>query len=142
MYKLNHILIVDDDQINSLFSQIILEDANACQSVSVCQSTVEALELLRSMCNTPDTPFPDLILLDINMPGLDGFDFLEEYHAQGYNKQHQTVISMFTSSEDPEHLERIKQYESVVGFIPKPLSMVTLNSLLAHHFSPSVNNLS
>ncbi|WP_185196364.1 response regulator [Pontibacter sp. Tf4] len=140
MYKLNHILIVDDDQINSLFSQIILEDANACQTVSVCHSTLEALELLRSIAHTQDAHFPDLILLDINMPELDGFDFLEQYHAQDYHR-FRTLISMFSSSDDPEHLETIKNYSSVIGFIPKPLSMATLNNLLALHFTPPVNNL-
>ena len=140
MYKLKHILIIDDDQINSLFSQIILEDANACQAVSVCQSTIEALELLRSLAGSPDAHFPDLILLDINMPELDGFDFLEQYHHLGYSHTQQTLISMFSSSQDPEHMERIKNYSSVIGFIPKPLSMATLNTLLAHHFTPPVNN--
>jgi two-component system, CitB family, response regulator MalR len=131
MYKLKHILIVDDDQINNLFSQIILEDANACNMVSVCQSTVEALELLRTMGTNSDAPFPDLILLDINMPELDGFDFLDRYHMLGYNEIHNTMISMFSSSEEPEHLDRIKHYSSVAGFISKPLSMATLNNLLA-----------
>ncbi|MBC5775412.1 response regulator [Pontibacter sp. KCTC 32443] len=132
MYKLQHILIVDDDQINNLFSQIILEDANACNMVSVCQSTVEALELLRSMSSNAEAPFPDLILLDINMPELDGFDFLERYHMLGYNEQYNTAISMFSTSDDPDHIERVKQFNSVIGFIQKPLSMATLHNILTH----------
>ncbi|HEY4651926.1 MAG TPA: response regulator [Pontibacter sp.] len=140
MFKLKHILIVDDDQINSLFSRIILEDANVCQMVSICQSAVEALELLRSADNG-ETLFPDLILLDIHMPGLDGFDFLDQYYQLGYSKYHQALISLFSSSDDPEHLERIKQYNVVVGLIKKPLSMTTLHNLLEHHLSPPVNNL-
>ncbi|MEJ8756183.1 response regulator [Pontibacter sp. H259] len=133
MYKLQHILIVDDDQINNLFSQIILEDSNVCNMVSVCQSTVEALELLRSMSSNAEAPFPDLILLDINMPELDGFDFLDRYHMLGYNEQYNTAISMFSTSDDPEHFLRIKQYSSVVGFIQKPLSKATLHQLLTLH---------
>lgn len=131
MYKLEHILIVDDDQINNLFSQIILEDANVCNMVSVCQSTVEALELLRSMNDDPDATFPDLILLDINMPELDGFDFLERYHLLGYNVQYNTAISMFSTSNDPAHKERVKHFNSVIGFIEKPLSMASLQNILA-----------
>ena len=133
MYKLQHILIVDDDQINNLFSQIILEDENVCNMVSVCQSTIEALELLRSMSSNTEAPFPDLILLDINMPELDGFDFLERYHLLGYNEQYNTAISMFSTSDDPAHVERVKQYSSVVGFIQKPLSKASLQQLLTLH---------
>ena len=133
MYKLQHILIVDDDQINNLFSQIILEDENVCNMVSVCQSTIEALELLRSMSSNTEAPFPDLILLDINMPELDGFDFLERYHLLGYNEQYNTAISMFSTSDDPTHVERVKQYSSVVGFIQKPLSKASLQQLLTLH---------
>ena len=133
MYKFQHILIVDDDQINNLFSQIILEDENVCNMVSVCQSTIEALELLRSMSSNTEAPFPDLILLDINMPELDGFDFLERYHLLGYNEQYNTAISMFSTSDDPAHVERVKQYSSVVGFIQKPLSKASLQQLLTLH---------
>lgn len=133
MYKLKHILIVDDDQINNLFSQIILEDANVCNMVSVCHSTLEALELLRSMSSSAEAPFPDLILLDINMPELDGFDFLERYHMLGYNEMYSTAISMFSTSNEPAHVERVKQFSSVIGFIQKPLSMATLHNILALH---------
>lgn len=133
MYKLDHILIIDDDQINNLFSQIILEDANACDLVSICHSVTEALDFLKMASINNDSPFPDLILLDISMPTLDGFDFLDRYHQLEYHKIHKTMISMFTSSDEPEHIERAKQYNSVVGFIKKPLSISTLNTILALH---------
>jgi CheY-like chemotaxis protein len=134
MYKLNHILIIDDDQINNLFSQIILEDANACGIVSICQSVTEALDFLSTAKLSIDTPFPDLILLDISMPTLDGFDFLDRYYLSGYHETQNTLISMFTSSEEAEHIEKAKQYNSVVGFIKKPLSIPTLNNILALHY--------
>lgn len=134
MYKLSHILIIDDDQINNLFSQIILEDANACSLVSICFSVKEAMDFLRTLAIDGDAPFPDLILLDISMPTLDGFDFLDRYHSLGYHESHHTLISMFTSSDAAEHVERAKKYSSVVGFIKKPLSISTLNNILAVHY--------
>lgn len=140
MYKLNHILIIDDDQINNLFSQIILEDANVSNLVSICHSVPEALDFLRAAETEDDTLFPDLILLDISMPSLDGFDFLDRFYALGYNERHNTFISMFTSSEEIEHKNRAKEYDVVVGFINKPLSIPTLHSILALQASSRTEN--
>lgn len=140
MYKLNHILIIDDDQINNLFSQIVLEDADVSSMVSVCHSVPEALDFLRAAEATGDTAFPDLILLDISMPSMDGFDFLDRYYAMGYNERHQTFISMFTSSDEQDYLQRARQYEVVVGFITKPLSIPTLNNILALQDSTRAEN--
>ncbi|WP_242926901.1 response regulator [Pontibacter vulgaris] len=130
MNKLNHILIIDDDEINNVFSQIVLEDANAGNLISVCQSAQEALDLLQNFSNNKAAPFPDLILLDINMPDLDGFDFLHCYHNLGYHNVYNTAISMFSSSDEEDHKERISQYDSVIGFIKKPLSRTNLQTIL------------
>ena len=135
MYRLKHILIIDDDKINNLFSKIILEDADASELISVCQSVPEALEFLQNVSHWQNAAFPDLILLDISMPTLDGFDFLERYYAMGYQEKHKTLISMFTSSEDPEHEVKAQKYGSVIGFIRKPLSIPTLNNILTLHAS-------
>ncbi|WP_266202792.1 response regulator [Pontibacter kalidii] len=140
MYKLQHILIIDDDQINSLFSQIILEDADVSSLVSTCQSVPEALDFLRAAETMEETAFPDLILLDISMPSMDGFDFLDRYYALGYNERHKTFISMFTSYDEQDHLQRARKYEVVVGFITKPLSLPTLHNILALQDSTRAEN--
>ncbi len=130
MHKLNHILIIDDDQINNLFSQIILEDADAGNMISVCQSAQEALDLLHNFSSNQLAPFPDLILLDISMPELDGFDFLDRYYAMNYHQTHKTLISMFTASDEEDYKDRIGQYNTVIGFIKKPLSLISLQTIL------------
>lgn len=130
MYKLNHILIVDDDEINNVFTKIILEDADLSNRISVCQSVAEAFDFLRNAEQHQEPPFPDLILLDLNMPGQDGIAFLETYYRLGYHQTQRAIISILSSAEDQESIERALNYSIVNGYLQKPLSLVMLNKLL------------
>jgi CheY-like chemotaxis protein len=130
MYKLNHILIVDDDEINNVFTKIILEDADLSNLISVCQSVPEAFDFLRNAVLHQEPSFPDLILLDLNMPGQDGFAFLENYYSLGYHQTQRAIISILSSAEEQESIERALSYSIVNGYLQKPLSLVMLNKLL------------
>lgn len=131
MHKLNHILIVDDDEINNVFTQIIIEDADICHRFTVCQSVPEAFDFLHNATPQQDISFPDLILLDLSMPEHDGFDFLDTYHNLGYDGAHQSTIFILSSAEDESVKERALRYSIVNGFLQKPLSLVMLQDLLS-----------
>ncbi|MHC2991262.1 hypothetical protein OB13_06585 [Pontibacter sp. HJ8] len=131
MYKLNHILIVDDDEINNVFTQIILEDADISHRISVCQSVPEAFDFLHNAAMQQGPSFPDLILLDLSMPDQDGFSFLEEYYKAGYHESQQAAVSILSSSEEEETIHRALTYSVVKGFLQKPLSLVMLHNQLS-----------
>ncbi|MDX5417670.1 MAG: response regulator [Hymenobacteraceae bacterium] len=131
MHKLNHILIVDNDEINNVFTQIILEDADICHRFTVCQSVPEAFDFLHNATQQQDISFPDLILIDLSMPEYNGFDFLESYHNIGYDAAHQSTIFILSSAGNRSVKERALRYAIVNGFLQKPLSLVMLQDLLS-----------
>lgn len=131
MHKLSHILIIDDDEINNIFTKIILEDADISQSITVCQSVPEALDLLSNSDAHSDFSFPDLILLDLSMPVYDGFSFLESYYEARLHETQQAVIFILSSTEDEPTKQRVLDYSIVSGFLPKPLSLVALQNQLS-----------
>ncbi len=82
------------------------------------QTGKEAIELLDKFY-AEGKPLPDLIFLDVFMPIMDGFGFLEEYTKKTYPKGHVKIIAL-TSSHDPRDMERMKQY-GVMEYMTKPL---------------------
>jgi CheY-like chemotaxis protein len=136
MKRLNQVLIIDDDEVNNLFCKIVIEHLGISGDVHYCMSGPEALDYL-SACINSKSAVPDLILLDINMPFMDGFEFLEIYHELGYNKALATKISMLSSSDVESDIKSALKFESVIDYVTKPLSEDALNKLLFKLSSPS-----
>ncbi len=109
---IKHLLIVDDDPINNIITQKRLSDAVGNLKMTVFEWASEALHQLENK------PLPDLVLLDLNMPELTGWDFLEACQAQ----QVPIEIIILTSSIDERDKEKAKVYPNVKAFISKPLS--------------------
>jgi len=109
---IKHLLIVDDDPINNIITQKRLSDAVGNLKMTVFEWASEALYQLEN------EPLPDLVLLDLNMPELTGWDFLEACQAQ----QVPIEIIILTSSIDERDKEKAKVYPNVKAFISKPLS--------------------
>src|SRR5687767_1028183 len=98
--KLNCILVIDDDEPTNFFTRMIIEQCDCTDHIKVVESAQEALEYLtRSVSgNDEQYPCPDLILLDINMPAMNGWEFLEEYKKLSNEKKGKIMIVMLTTS--------------------------------------------
>ncbi|MBC5774628.1 response regulator [Pontibacter sp. KCTC 32443] len=129
MNKLSQVLIVDDDEVNNLFCKIVIEHSGISGDVHYCMSGPEALDYL-SMCIKSGANVPDLILLDINMPFMNGFDFLNLYNEFGYHEQLHTKISMLSSSDVESDVKTAMKYKGVIDYVTKPLSEEALNRVL------------
>ena len=117
-------LLIDDNYIDNFVTRKILEGGNFAEKVIVSQSAVEAIDSLRS-----GTIKPDVIFLDIRMPLMGGFEFLQEYDKiEIENKQH-IKIFMLSSSLDPVDLKKSISNKYITQFLHKPITQKTLDDI-------------
>lgn len=114
---LKRILLIDDSEPDLLFTRIVLERAHVAHEILSFESAREALGWLRR----PGPNAADLILLDINMPGMNGFEFLGAYEQEHLEPRAPAVV-MLTSSADPVDRRHAESFASVCGYVTKPLS--------------------
>ena len=132
---MKNILLVDDDDIFIFLNKSIIEDAGFTGKLDTCNSAKDALRFL-STCNNEDN-MPDVILLDIKMPVMDGFEFLEELKKIPL-AQEKVKVAMLTSSLSETDKRRSLGYKNVIDFINKPLSehaLTTLDEKLTQTFN-------
>ncbi len=130
--KLNCILLVDDDESCNEFHQIIIEKVGCAEKVEVANDGEEALAFLRSSINGIH-PKPDLVFLDINMPGMNGWEFLEEYKKME-GEINAKIVVMLTTSLNPNDKIRAEETGCVDGFRSKFLTIKDVNELLLEFF--------
>jgi CheY-like chemotaxis protein len=122
---LRRVMLIDDYESDLLFTRLMLERCGQAYDVLEHDSAQEALQYLQSH----PAHGVALILLDINMPGMNGFEFLEAYEALTADQKAQAVV-MLTSSPDPREQQRALSFASVRGFVTKPLDPATASGLL------------
>jgi CheY-like chemotaxis protein len=120
------IMLIDDYESDLLFTRLILERCDQRYEVVEYDSAQEALQYLQSH---PEHGI-SVILLDINMPGMDGFEFLQAYEMLPATKQAEAVVVMLTSSPDPRDRARAESFRSVRGYITKPIDKTTASGLV------------
>lgn len=120
MSKISCILLVDDDQINNFINQRLIEELTLTAELNLVNNGLEAVDYLKENCRV-STKCPELILLDINMPVMDGFEFLYEFETLDIPNKEKVKIVMLTTSTSQKDLERLNGHE-IAGYINKPLT--------------------
>jgi CheY-like chemotaxis protein len=128
--KLNCILLVDDDDDDNYFHQIIINEMNIVNKIDVVMNGIEALAYLKKENQMP----PEIIFLDINMPKMNGWEFLDQYQHLSTEQKAKGLIVILTTSANPDDLKKAKELQDVTGFTTKPLTKEMLKELLQQHF--------
>ena len=131
--KLNCVLLIDDDQPTNFLHEIILKKMDCAERIVAKQSGRAALEFLKSVTDG-EHPQPDLIFLDINMPAMNGWEFLIEYEKLSDIQKGRIVVVMLTTSLNPDDKQKASERESIAGFRNKPLSESMIMDILHEHF--------
>jgi len=126
MKTLKCIMLVDDNPNDNFFHERVIRKCNAAELVVVRQSGMSALEYLRS--EREGELRPDLIFLDINMPGMNGWEFLEKFEQLDPISKSGLVVVILTTSENPD--DRAKADEMHAGFTTKPLTPEALEEII------------
>src|SRR4051812_35217001 len=110
--KLNCILLVDDDDEDNFFHKIVIERMDVTDCIEVAENGIEALKFLKK----ENQAIPELIFLDINMPKMNGWEFLEEYKKLSPDQKARITIMMLTTSANPDDIKRAESIEEVDGY--------------------------
>jgi len=125
--KYKRIFVVDDDEVNNFVTEKLLHQFDKEYEILTYTNPLQAFEVLEN-ANSGEGNFPDMILLDINMPGIDGFEFLMKMRE--YNLADKIQVIMYSSSNQPEDQKRAKSYPNVIGYLEKPFSAQAYGRIL------------
>jgi len=133
--KLNCIMLIDDDDEDNYFHQIVINEMKITEHIEIALNGEEALDFLKK----ENQIHPDIIFLDINMPKMNGWEFMEAYKELRADKKAKLVIVMLTTSENPEDMKKAGQFPDFIGFNSKPLTEEILSDILERYFPENIN---
>ena len=121
MKKINTVCIVDDDDIFQLTASHMLKKTDLVNKIIVFSNGLKAINFLKAEMGSHEN-IPDILFLDINMPVMDGWEFLEEYLHIRPMLPKTVVIYMVSSSVDKRDVLRAKNISALSGYLIKPIS--------------------
>ncbi|MBC7922079.1 MAG: response regulator [Ferruginibacter sp.] len=136
MKKLNKVLIVDDDQASIFLTQMVLEEMRITNEIHTADTGKDALVFLEKNValisrddRTEPAEQPNLIFLDINMPVMDGFEFLDHFEKMHASHATDFHVVLLTTSINERDVDKAKKY-NVVSYMEKPITEEKINIVI------------
>ena len=126
-------MLVDDNHDDNFFHEREIKKNDLATIVITKNTGSEALEYLKSAKENKNIQ-PDLIFLDINMPGMNGWEFLQEYNRLNSKLQSRVIIIMLTTSDNPDDESRAKTWRFVSDYLTKPLTTARMKDIINKYF--------
>lgn len=124
--KIHNTYLIDDDEIFTILTKIQMEKNASFGSIHAFENGEDALERIKQ--DLANDSLPDFILLDLNMPIMDGWQFLDAFEK--LNIERKIMIYIATSSIDPRDLMQAENYSFLQGYISKPMNAKKLEEIL------------
>src|SRR6202007_3217024 len=119
MKKVNCILLIEDNEYINVYNRKVIEKLNVAERIEVIEDGSEGLNYLNSVLRH-EKPDPDLIFLDINMPRMNGWEFIEEYLK--IDRHPKTKIVILSTSPNPDDIKKYSSFKEILCFEKKPLT--------------------
>jgi len=133
MKKLKEILLIDDNPADNFIHRDLIETMDITETINEAHNGEAAVDYLRAAKADPDRLMPDLIFLDINMPLMNGWEFLDQVREEAL-LEHSIIVMMLTTSLNPDHRASAERSPELDGFLGKPLTRETVIDILTTHF--------
>jgi CheY-like chemotaxis protein len=129
--NVNKILLIDDDHIATFLTESLLKKLTAGEEILIYKNGADALTFLKT-CLKETKESPQMILLDINMPVLNGYEFLTAFKSMAFKNHADVQIVVLTTSTNSRDIEKMRIY-GVTHYINKPLNQEKLQQILESH---------
>lgn len=126
MKKINTICLIEDEPIQTFIATKIIKMSGMVENIVIFKNGKEAYDNLKSIILMGEN-LPEIILLDLNMPVWDGWQFLDEFTKTPISST--VIIYILTSSNDPDDLKRAETYNLSKSYLVKPITLAQLNTI-------------
>lgn len=124
------ILCIDDDPITLMLCKKVILKSDFSSNIDTVKNGKEALDYFDNLIIENNISAPKLIFLDLNMPVMDGWDFLDAFMQNRYSDFYEkSKVIILSSSVDPKDIDKSKEYPNVIKFLAKPITKEVLNNL-------------
>lgn len=131
--KLRCIMLVDDNPDDNFIHERVIRKTECAEEVLTMESAIDAIDFLRAKKDQPDGA-PELVIIDINMPMMNGWEFLEEYGQLGEETKKRTKVVMLSTSNNPDDMQKAAAILHLSSFRIKPLSPLMIAEIIQDHF--------